>query len=208
MYIYLSLVKGFITSASLIVAIGAQNAFVIKQGLTKNNLLVTALLCSLLDAFLIALGLFGLGKIISVVPNFIFGAKIFAVAYLFLYGLLSFRSAFSSGAANKNSKQSTTDLKKTILTIIALTLLNPHAYLDAVILLGSIANAEPEGMSLYFGIGAITASFAWFFSLTYGCTKLSPLMNKPGAHKIIDCSIGAIMWTIAISLILNEAGLI
>ena len=182
--ILLPLLKGFGTSASLIVAIGAQNAFVIKQSLRYQHLLLTALLCSLIDALLILLGVVGFGQIISQYPLVMHLTAYFAAAFLFFYGAVSFRSALHSKAWNLEENRRVS-IKKTILSILAFSLLNPHVYLDTVILLGSIAFDQPMGEQVYFAAGAICASFSWFFAITYGARLLAPLLRKraPGASS-------------------------
>lgn len=200
---YLALLKGFASSASLIVAIGAQNAFVIRQGLLQNHLFLTAFLCSLIDAILIIVGVLGFGQMISAYPLLIEITKYFAIAFLFAYGVLSLKSAFKNTTLENEKDQAARSRKKTVLLLLALSLLNPHVYLDTVILLGSIASQHPLNEQLYFTIGAITASFIWFFSLSYGSRFLTPFLCDSFSWKIIDISIAFIMWGIAISLGLN-----
>lgn len=195
------LLTGFATGGSLIVAIGAQNAFVIKQGLLRRHLFLTAGLCSLIDATLIAFGVLGFGQIISDYPSIIELSKYFAVAFLLFYGAISLRSAFANKALESAQDNILPTIKGTILMLLAFSLLNPHVYLDTVILLGSIASQHPEHEQLYFALGAISASFAWFFSITYGSRLLSPLLRKPGTWKVIDGAVALIMWGIAIALL-------
>ena len=197
------LVKGFLMGASLIIAIGAQNAFVIKQGLSRTHLFLTAFLCAFLDACLIALGVLGFGEILDEFPITIMIAKYFAVIFLVIYGGFALRSAFKKERLELQPGPSIQSLKKTVWMLIALSLLNPHAYLDTVILLGSIASQYPFYDKLLFAIGAVCASFAWFFFLTYGSRLFAPLLKKPIAWKIIDASVCIIMWSIAIGLLLG-----
>lgn len=201
MNLLLSLLKGFGASGSLIVAIGAQNAFVIRQGLRLQHLLLTALLCSLIDGTLIILGVMGFGNFISSYPLFIDLTKYFAIIFLFIYGALAFKSAFKKKTALSLDEQVSMTAKKTIISILAFSLLNPHVYLDTVILLGSIASQQPAEEQLYFAFGAIAASFAWFFAITYGARLLAPFLQKEKSWRIIDCCIAATMWGIAITLI-------
>lgn len=195
------LLTGFATGGSLIVAIGAQNAFVIRQGLLRRHLLLTAGLCSLIDAALIIFGVLGFGTVISEYPSFIELSKYFAVAFLFLYGGLSLKSAFANKALESSQDNFLPTIKKTVLMLLAFSLLNPHVYLDTVILLGSIASQHPEHEQMYFAMGAVCASFVWFFSITYGSRMLSPLLRKPGTWKVIDGAVAIIMWGIAIALL-------
>lgn len=197
---YLALLKGFASSASLIVAIGAQNAFVIRQGLLQNHLLLIALLCSLIDALLILVGVLGFGRVISVYPLFIEITKYFAIAFLFVYGVFSLKSAFKNKTFENERHQVVPSRKKTVFVLLALSLLNPHVYLDTVILLGSIATQHPLHEQPFFALGAISASFVWFFSLSYGSRFLAPFLNHSIAWKIIDICIAFIMWGIALNL--------
>jgi L-lysine exporter family protein LysE/ArgO len=195
-----TLLQGFSTGASLIIAIGAQNAFVIRQGLLRRYLLLTALLCSLIDALLITLGILGFGHLLKTYPLLIAIAKYTAIAFLLTYGLLALRSALRPKSLSTTT-DSPSSLKKTILLILALGLLNPHVYLDTVILLGSIASQATS--RLHFAIGAILASFLWFFALTYGSRLLAPLLTKPTSWKVIDLTVALIMWTIALTLCIH-----
>jgi L-lysine exporter family protein LysE/ArgO len=198
-----TLFKGFSSSASLIIAIGAQNAFVIRQGLLRRYLFLTALICSLLDAVLISLGILGFGHLISSYPLTVEIAKYFAVLFLLAYGAISLKSAFKSNSLRHAEDNDKTSLKKTIFILLALALLNPHAYLDTVILLGTIASQQPVYEQLYFAIGAVSASFVWFFCLTYGSRLLAPLLCKPISWKIIDTLTAFTMWGIATMLLLS-----
>lgn len=193
--------KGFMTGGSLIMAIGAQNAFVIKQGLMRRHLFLTAMLCSGIDAILISFGVLGFGQIVSSVPLFLELAKYFAFIFLLIYGALSLKSAFTSKSLEELQENCLPSLKRTTLMLLALSLLNPHAYLDTVILLGSIASHLPLHEQVYFAVGAIASSFGWFFALTYGSRYLSPLLQKPIAWRIIDTLVAFMMWGIAYCLI-------
>jgi L-lysine exporter family protein LysE/ArgO len=197
---YLVLLKGFMSSAGLIVAIGAQNAFVIRQGLMQNHLLLTAFLCSLIDAILITIGVLGFGQIIAAYPLLIEVTKYFAIAFLFAYGALSLKSAFKHKSLETERNQAAQSRTKTVLFLLALSLLNPHVYLDTVILLGSIASQHPLHEQLYFTIGAVAASFIWFFSICYGSRFLAPYLCNSRSWKIIDICIAIVMWGIAVSL--------
>lgn len=198
---YFALLKGFVSSASLIVAIGAQNAFVIRQGLLQNHLLLTALICSLIDAVLITLGVLGFGQMITTYPLLIGITKFFAIVFLFIYGIASLKSVFKSKTLENEKTDDAPSRKKTILLLLALSLLNPHVYLDTVILLGSIAAEHPLNEKLYFAIGAVGASFSWFFSLSYGSRFLAPFLCHAFSWKIIDAIIAFIMWAIALNLV-------
>ena len=192
--------QGFLFGLSLILAIGAQNAFVLKQGLKGNHIFLVCLFCATSDAILIAIGVFGLHIVQQYVPEVSLYAKYFGAVFLFFYGLRSFINAFRQQEVLKPDERSTQPLWPTILVCAALTWLNPHVYLDTVVLLGSIAT-QYSSYSLYFASGAITASFVFFFSLGYGATKLRPLFAKSFTWKILDGVIGLIMWSIAYKLV-------
>lgn len=199
----LTLLKGFGTSGSLIVAIGAQNAFVIRQGVLRRHLFITALVCSMVDAVLIILGVLGFGKLISAYPLSIKLSKYFAIIFLLFYGIISFKSFLKSKNLESGKEQDIHSAKKTVFFLLALSLLNPHVYLDTVILLGSIASQQPPNEQIYFTLGAISASFLWFFAITYGSYLLAPFLSKPSAWRIIDGLIALTMWGIATGLIMT-----
>lgn len=206
MSVSIPLVKGCLTGASLIMAIGAQNAFVLKQGLMRNQMLATALFCGLVDALLISLGVGGLGQILTQNSLLLFIAKWGGAAFLIWYGAKAFSSAFKSNyLSTENAPNSVKpSLKQTLVILIALSFLNPHVYLDTVVLLGSIGASFGTSERPYFALGAIFASFIWFFSLCYGAKLLGPLFQKPISWKILDGLIAIMMWSIAISLILSH----
>jgi len=198
---YIPFIEGLGTGAALIIAIGAQNAFVLKQGILKNHIFPTVLICALIDALLIALGVGGFGMFLTS-STFLLGcARWGGSAFLVYYGFRSFRAVFKTDALNLDTDSSHPDLKASITTILALSLLNPHVYLDTVVLLGSIGSQFARQERLLFASGAIVASFLWFFSLGYGARFLAPLFKKPLAWKVLDFAIGVVMWVIAYSLI-------
>jgi L-lysine exporter family protein LysE/ArgO len=196
------LIEGFATGAGLIIAIGAQNAFVLKQGILKNHVFVTVLICAVIDAVLIGFGIGGFGEILSSSKFLLSVALWGGVTFLLYYGFRSFRAVFASESLTiQKSKGPLPNLQSSITTALALSLLNPHVYLDTVVLLGSIGAQFPTHERTYFGVGAITASFIWFFSLGFGARYLGPLFQKPLSWKILDFIIGCIMWLIALSLV-------
>ncbi|MBI2707913.1 MAG: amino acid transporter [Proteobacteria bacterium] len=194
--------EGCGTGAGLIVAIGAQNAFVLKQGLLKNHVFATAIVCSLIDATLIALGVGGFGAILTSNLLLLSAARWGGAAFLLYYGFRSFRAVFKSESLRLDGSRDRPDLKMTLITTLALSLLNPHVYLDTVVLLGSIGAQFPASERLFFALGAMLSSFVWFFTMGYGARYLAPLFQKPIAWKILDFLIGCIMWGIALSLLL------
>ena len=195
-----ALIAGLVTGLSLIVAIGAQNAFVLRQGLARKHVLVIVTLCSLSDALLIILGVLGLGKAIEQLPQLLEVIRWFGVGYLIWFGIGSLRKAFRSESLEANNQQQS-GLKKTVLTTLGLTFLNPHVYLDTVIFVGGLSH-QFGTQTGYFTIGAIAASFLWFFALGFGASKLSPLMSKAVFWKILDSAIALVMFTLAITLAL------
>ncbi|WP_234496083.1 LysE/ArgO family amino acid transporter [Vibrio maritimus] len=191
---------GFSLGLSLILAIGAQNAFVLKQGLKRHYVFVVCAVCAISDAALITAGVSGFGVVIEKYPKVEQVARYAGAAFLFVYSFQSFRSAISSSHQLDPEGDANSSLMKTVLTCLALTWLNPHVYLDTVVLLGSISTQyAPEQLS--FGLGAVTASFVFFFSLGYGARLLTPIFHKPISWKILEALVGCIMLAIAISLI-------
>ena len=195
-------IQGFSLGASLIIAIGSQNAFVLRQGLRKEYVFTICTLCFLCDASLILLGVGGFGKLVASSDNLMLAARWGGALFLFFYGIRSFRSAFKNEVLSVDDSQTlASGLTWVIATTLALTLLNPHVYLDTVILLGSIAGQYPETERLAFAIGAAFASMVWFYGLGYGARVLAPLFQKQVSWKILDVLIGVVMWGIAGNLI-------
>lgn len=198
-------IKGFALSATLIIAIGLQNAFILRQGIKNRHIFITALTAATLDALLIGVGVLGFGAILENAPNLITYIKYAGAAFLIIYGAKSaFKALKAETLDQKNAKGMRKDdsLKETILILLGVSLLNPHVYLDTVILLGGIAASYADDKYI-FGLGAATASFAWFFSLAYGARMLAPLFAKPKAWQILDILIAIIMFAIAASLLLQ-----
>lgn len=187
----------------LIVAIGAQNAFVLSQGVRRNHPLPIALLCGLCDALLILLGVSGVGTLVASNPLLGQVAAWGGALFLFWYGLRSLRSALRGGvlAAKRASSPS---LRTALGATLAVSLLNPHVYLDTLVLLGGISGQFPEQERYLFGIGAMTASFVWFLTLSLGAGLLAPLFRRPVAWRILDSLVFLTMWSIALSLLWGE----
>ncbi len=195
--------EGLGLGASLIIAIGAQNAFVLRQGLRRQHVFITALICTLCDLTLITLGVMGLGAFIEHAPILLDLTKWGGAAFLFFYGFRSFRSALKPETLNTENyadKEAVT-LRSTILAVLAFSLLNPHVYLDTVILLGGIGARHPLNQRPSFILGASTASLLWFFGLAYGAALLTPLFRKPITWRLLDIFVGCVMWLIAIRLL-------
>jgi len=193
-----AILPGLLTGLSLIVAIGAQNAFVLRQGLRRKHVFVIVLICALSDALLIALGVLGLGSLIEALPWLLEVIRWVGVAFLVWYGSSSLRR-FIKQDSLKAAESSVGSLREAVLTTLALTFLNPHVYLDTVIFIGGIANQFGD-QKWWFVLGAITASFLWFFSLGFGASKASVLVSKPVFWKILDVFIAAVMFSLAITL--------
>ncbi|MCT4555621.1 MAG: LysE/ArgO family amino acid transporter [Pelagimonas sp.] len=189
---------GFALGLSLILAIGAQNAFVLRQGLRRMHVLPVVLVCALSDALLIAAGVAGFGALAEAVPGLEFWMRIFGAAFLLWYGARTLLSAWRGGATLEAASGSQS-LRAAVLTCLALTWLNPHVYLDTVVLLGAIS-AQYEAR-VVFAIGAMSASFVFFFSLGYGARALAPVFARPRAWQVLDLLIGLTMWAIAAKLL-------
>jgi L-lysine exporter family protein LysE/ArgO len=191
---------GFLLGGSLIIAIGAQNAFILRQGLLRSHVFILCLVCALSDALLIAAGVGGLGSIIDNHPEFVRWVTYFGAAFLLAYALFALRRAMKpeamTAAAAGNSS-----LKAALAQCLAFTFLNPHVYLDTVLLVGGISSRYLGAEKLAFGGGAMTASFVWFFALGYGARLLQPIFAKPAAWRVLDLIIAVVMTLIAIKLI-------
>ncbi|MBE7214888.1 LysE/ArgO family amino acid transporter [Shewanella benthica] len=194
-------IQGVGIGGSLIMAVGAQNAFVLKQGLKRSHSLPIAALCSIIDALMITAGVAGLGHLILAFPLIKDIASIGGAIFLLVYGARALKSSFNEQSLDQGTNSGTGTLKAAVLTTLGISLLNPHLYLDTVVLLGSIS-AQFEGADRpLFGAGAVLASFVWFFSLSFGARYLSPLFEKPKAWSYLDRFICLTMWTIALVLI-------
>jgi len=199
---------GLALSAGLIVAIGAQNAHVLRQGLKREYVFLVATICSTTDILLISLGTLGFGTLIASFPM-LTGLTAWAGAgFLLFYGFLAFRSARQTQSLQVELQPagqiSSRGTKAVILFTLAVSLLNPHVYLDTIVLIGGIAAQYPAAQRIFFALGAGSASVFWFFGLAYGARLLPPLFRKPLAWRILDILIGLIMWSNAISLIVGE----
>ena len=190
-----AIIPGLLAGFSLIIAIGAQNAFVIRQGLTKKFVLLTVLICAFSDAILIAHGASGLGALIKSNKNILEFVRWFGVIYLLWFAFKSAKSVFKKEVLN-SAGEASADRKSVILTVLALTFLNPHVYLDTVILLGSISNQFGTD-KWFFVIGAMLASFIWFTAIGFGAKSASRFMSQPIFWKILDSIIALVMVSIA-----------
>ena len=186
----------------MIIAIGAQNAFILRMGLLRQHVFILCLICSTIDAMLIAIGVTGLGVFVEKYPQLLqiisIGGFIFLMGYAFLAGK---RALFPH--AMKAANDEAPNLIEAISICLALTLLNPHVYLDTVVLIGGLASVWQGSDRIAFTIGAMSASFIWFFALGYGARLLQPLFERKIAWRILDCLIAVVMGWLAISLLWN-----
>jgi L-lysine exporter family protein LysE/ArgO len=196
-----SLLPGFLTMASLIVAIGAQNAYVLRTGLARLHVGLVVAVCALSDAVLVLAGVLGVGGVLTAHPGLLTVVRWVGAAYLVGYGLLCLRNA-------RHPKTLAADgippsRSGVLATVVALTWLNPHVYLDTVLLVGSLANQHGPDGRWWFAGGAALASVAWFTSLGYGARLLAPLFARPATWRILDVAIALVMFTIAATLLLG-----
>lgn len=191
---------GFLTGMSLIAAIGAQNAFVLRQGIRSEHVLPVVAVCITGDFLLIAAGIGGLGGLITATPSLLTVAKVGGAAFLIGYGLLAARRAIRPGALVP-AESNPVRLGAVLMTALAITFLNPHVYLDTVVLLGSLANAHQDARWL-FGAGALTASVLWFVALGFGARHLAGLFQRPGTWRVLDAGIAVVMIALGISLVI------
>ena len=194
-----SALEGFALSIGLILALGPQNVFVMRQGLMRSHVFAVCLACSVFDALLITAGVLGVGSILAGIEGAEFMIAIGASIFLISYGLLRIKSAMSPvGMSTEGEGESV--LAPTIAAAAAFTFLNPHVYVDTLLLIGGTSSRYLGDDRLAFGIGAATASFVFFFSLGYGARSLSEVLNKPKAWRYIDLSIASIMFIIAAAI--------
>ncbi len=200
-------IKGFLLGAGLIIAIGIQNAFILRQGIKKRHVFVSALTASLCDMALITAGVLGFGAVIQSHPESLALIKWAGAAFLFVYGVKAFASSLKTESLRDEKAKGmgrNAGAGQTVLIILGVSLLNPHVYLDTVVLLGGLSSAYGVPENYIFGLGAMSASFCWFFALAYGARLLAPLFEKPRAWQILDVLIGLIMWAIALNLVWGD----
>lgn len=197
-------ISGLLLGLSLIVAIGAQNAFVLRQGLTGRFVLPVALVSALLDASLIVLGVAGLGALLESVPFLLGLVRWLGAGYLVWFGIASLRRARSDQSMSVSGSGPAT-LASVVLSTVTFSLLNPHVYLDTVVFLGAFA-AQFGDSRWWFALGACLASIVWFFSLAYGAKALSRYVTQPRFWKILDTTIAVFMFALAMGLIFAPLG--
>jgi L-lysine exporter family protein LysE/ArgO len=194
-------IPGLLLGLSLIVAIGAQNAFVLRQGLRKEHVFAVCLVCAVSDALLIIAGIAGFGQVIKTLPWLEPVMRYGGAAFLLFYALRSFISAWRNQSGLSPLETPHASFQKTLLTVLSFTWLNPHVYLDTLVLLGSVST-QYEGHKIAFALGAMSGSFLFFFSLGYGAYYLRPLFAQPAAWRVLDFIIGCIMAAVGFNLIL------
>ena len=193
---------GFILGLSLILAIGAQNSFVLRQGLTGRHVFTVALFCSLSDALLIFIGVAGIS--IFLINNINFASDwLFGISAVWLasYGLLRLKDAIKGNSVLIAEGTSNNGITSTLSFLVVITFANPHVYLDTIILIGSVSQQFPGNTKLAYAIGASLASFVFFFSLAYGAKYLSPIMQRPIAWRVLDSFIAFVMFSLAIKIL-------
>ena len=196
-----AVLTGFVLGFSLILAIGAQNSFVLRQGLIGRHVFIVALFCSISDALLISIGVAGisifLSNYIDLVSDWLFSIS---AIWLLGYGLLRLRDAINGKSVLIAKDSSVNELASTLSFLSVLTFANPHVYLDTVILIGTVSQQFPGNTKLAYVLGASLASFVFFFSLAYGAKFLSPKIQKPVAWRLLDSFIAFVMFTLAIKM--------
>lgn len=192
-------VQGFLISLSLILAIGAQNAFVLRQGLRREHVAAVVAVCALSDAVLIAAGVAGFGAVSGAVPWLGEAMRWLGVVFLLVYGALRFRAALQGGEALRPVAGDAAPLGRVLTTCLVLTWANPHVYLDTMVLIGSIA-AQYDPFRLGFGIGAALGSLSFFSALGFGARLLAPIFARPQAWVVLEVIVGVTMWSIAAGL--------
>ncbi|MFF9020520.1 LysE/ArgO family amino acid transporter [Streptomyces eurythermus] len=191
---------GFGTGLSLIVAIGAQNAFVLRQGVRRHAVLTVVGICALSDAALIALGVGGVGAVVVAWPGALRAVGVVGGLFLLCYGVLAARRVLRPGPGLTTEGETAGSRRRAVLTCLAMTWLNPHVYLDTVFLLGSLA-ADRGPLRWTFGLGAALASLCWFTALGFGARLLGRYLARPGAWRVLDGLVAATMLVLGVSLV-------
>ena len=194
--------SGFVLSAALIMAIGAQNLFVLRQGLRREHIGPIVLFCAGADALLIVAGVSGIGAFLGAVPQLTTVLTLGGAAFLGWYGIKALRRMVAPKAMLADEGNGIT-LGRALMATAGFTFLNPHVYLDTVLLMGAAGSAQPADLRMIFVAGAVTASFSWFAALGYGARLLEPLFARPSAWRILDAFVGVTMLTLAASLVVR-----
>ena len=192
--------SGFALSAALIIAIGAQNLFVLRQGLRREHVGPIVLFCGSADALLILAGVGGIGAFLSAAPQLSTALALGGAVFLGWYGIAALRRSATPSAMTITPEAGTVPLSRALAATAAFTFLNPHVYLDTVLLMGAAGSAQPAPVRPVFVAGAMLASFAWFTALGYGARLLQPLFARPLAWRLLDLAVGIVMLLLAASL--------
>lgn len=194
--------SGFLLSVGLIMAIGAQNAYVLRQGLRREHVGVAVMVAAVCDATLILIGVGGFGAVISANPDWMAAARYGGAAFLFWYGARAMRNAIRGSSMQiDHGGAGGLTRRQVLLAAAAFSILNPHAWLDTVVLIGSVGSQQADNLRPAFAAGAVTASFVWFVVLGYGARVLAPLFARAVAWRVLDALVAAILWTIAVVLL-------
>ncbi|WP_417698446.1 LysE/ArgO family amino acid transporter [Psychromonas sp.] len=191
---------GLTLMATLIMPIGMQNAFVLNQGIRRQYHLFVAGFCSIADAVFMSVGVWGGAKVFNTNPWLLTGIGILGAVFMYYYGFLSFKSA-TKGGNNLNGEHKNRNFKAILLACCAFTILNPHVYIDTVVILGGFAANLTVEQRPWFVLGGVSASFIWFFGLSLLGQKLAPILSKPRSQQIIDFVIACMMWVLATYLL-------
>ena len=195
--------QGFILGAGMIIPIGAQNAFVLNQGIKRQYHLVAASICMLSDFILIGIGIYGGSQIISSSELAFTLLTWIGILFLVSYGFISFRAAMGGLYERQSESKSAKSLSKVVITCLAVTLLNPHVYIDTVVILGGVGGQFEDDAKLNFAFGCMLASIVWFYGLAILAARMSHLLSRAKVKRAIDLVVGLIMWGISISLFLS-----
>jgi len=197
----LPVLKGFMIGAGMIIPLGAQNSYVLSQGIKRNFHFIAASICILCDLILMSAGVFGGGALLASNQTLLTIVTWGGIAFLTVYGGLFFKSFLFPGQASSNELAQLKSRKAVIITTLAVTLLNPHVYLDTLMIIGSISSQFEEQEKWSFLIGIVLASFVWFYALSFAAAKMSPWLSQPHVQRGINLVVALIMWTIAASLL-------
>lgn len=196
-------VAGLLTGAGLIIAIGAQNVFVLRQGIRREHVLPVVAVCTASDIVLILAGVIGLGAVVTAHPQVVDLATFAGAGYLLVLAALAGRRAMRPAAIDAGNAVAATSRWAAVGTAVALTWLNPHVYLDTVITLGAIANTHGSQSKWVFAAGACAASLLWFTALGFGSGKLAPLFARPRAWRLLDVLVAVVMGSLGAGLIVS-----
>ncbi|MDJ0376649.1 LysE/ArgO family amino acid transporter [Cryobacterium sp. PH31-L1] len=203
---FLPALLGLATGLSLIIAIGSQNAFVLRLGIEGRNRVIVPVvaICAVSDAVLILAGVLGLGVVVAAAPVAIIVIRVFGSAFLIVYGLVAARRAIRPGALVVSGVVASTGMRVAVVSVLALTWLNPHVYLDTVLFLGAVANQQGATERWWWAGGAIAASFVWFCALGFGARLLRPMFAKPASWRVLDAVIAVVMIALGVRLALGH----